>query len=216
MPVRDQEQIAALIKGHADGDSVDEVKGGASEQVRTEWQNRGYFAVKVTGDVKMLTSDAANQQIGLIVHVDEGARYRLRSIKFKNNRAIANDQALRAQFRIKDGDIFKREVIAKGLENLRYAYGQLGYLNFSPVPNTVINEDDRTISLVLDIDEGKQFYASTIDILGADRRILRNLILKPGQAYNVRLVEMFLNKYFPGVDVNLAILCSTRWTNARA
>lgn len=201
MPVRDQEQIVELVKRQAKGDAIDEVREEALELLKIEWQNRGYFAVQMTADMTMLASDPEKERTGLTVHVEEGPQYRLRDIKFKNNKVITSE-ALRAQFRITDGDTFRREVIAKGLENLRYAYGQLGYVNFSPVPDTVINEDDQTISLVVDIDEGKQFYVSAIHILGVDRRVLEDLILKRGQVYNVRLIEMFLSEHFPGVDVN--------------
>ena len=63
--------------------------------------------------------------------IDEGDRYTLGGITFKNNKAVQNIRALRAIFPIKDGEVFSKEKIAKGLENLRKAYGQLGYINFT-------------------------------------------------------------------------------------
>ncbi len=48
---------------------------------------------------------------------------------------MTNTKALRAQFNMKDGDYFNATLIGKGLENLRKAYGQLGYINFTAVPN---------------------------------------------------------------------------------
>ena len=32
--------------------------------------------------------------------------------------------------------------------------------------------------------------------------MLKDLALTPGQVYNVRLVDLFLRKHLPGVDVN--------------
>ena len=43
---------------------------------------------------------------------------RLGTITFKNNKAIPNSAALRSLFAMKDGEIFSREKVAKGLQNL--------------------------------------------------------------------------------------------------
>jgi outer membrane protein insertion porin family len=201
MPVSEQNQIAASITRRTYAGSVDQVKGEAEKRLRVEWLNRGYFKVEVNSDAHVLSSNSAGEHIALSVHVDEGAQYRLAQITFRNNRAVANVEALRALFPLNDGDIFSREAIAKGLENLRRAYGSLGYISFTSVPGTTFNEDSQTISLDIDMDEGKQFYVSSIDVIGADPKVLKDLVLKPGQVYNARLVQLFLQKHLPGADV---------------
>jgi outer membrane protein insertion porin family len=132
--------------------------------------------------------------------VDEGLRYTLGAITFKHNKAI-NVKALRALFPINDGEIFSREKIAKGSEVLRKAYGEYGYINYTGVPATTIDDEKRLAFLEIDVDEGKQFYVSRIDIVGADAEVLNDLALTPGQAYDVRLIELFLRKHLPGADV---------------
>ena len=52
------------------------------------------------------------------------------------------------------------------------------------------------------MDEGKQFYVSSIGIVGADSQVLNDLPLRKGQIYNVRLVNSFLRKHLPSADVN--------------
>ena len=42
--------------------------------------------------------------------------------------------------RSKIGDIFDRNTIAKGLEKLHYAYGELGYINFTSVPDDLFSK----------------------------------------------------------------------------
>jgi outer membrane protein insertion porin family len=118
----------------------------------------------------------------------------LSKITFKNNRALTNYTALRKLFPIKDGEIFKRSVIAEGLENLRRVYGEYGYANFTSFPGTMTHEKAGTISLTVDFDEGKQFVVSDMHVLGtsdeAAESILRDAPLQPGQVYNQRLAEM--------------------------
>ena len=99
---------------------------------------------------------------------------------------------------IKDGDVFNREKIAKGLEYLSKAYGELGYINFTSIPNTSFDEDKRLVFLDIDVDEGKQFYVDSINILGleeSDREeLLKSFPIKSGQLYNQALYESFLLK----------------------
>ena len=116
--------------------------------------------------------------------VEEGARYRLGTITFTGNKHITNAKALRATFAIKDGDWFNATLVGKGLENLKKAYGQLGYINFGAIPKPIYDDQKKTVSLQIDIDEGKQFYVSRIEFEGntitRDRVIRRELLLDEG------------------------------------
>jgi Surface antigen variable number repeat len=100
-------------------------------------------------------------------------------------------------FPIKNGDVFDRAAIAKGLENLRLAYGEFGYVNFTSVPETQFNNEGQTISLNIDMDEGKQFYVSNISLLGGDEHLLEDSPLQPGNIYNQRLARLFIQEHAP-------------------
>lgn len=176
---------------------MESVTDQALDQAMEDLQNRGYF--KATASSEGATLNAAPRQtVSLTVRVEEGPRYRLGWITFKNNKAVANTKALRALFAIQDGEIFSKEKIGKGLENLRKAYGELGYINFTPVPNTSFDEDKKLINLEIDVDEGKQFYVRSIDILGVDpatrEEILRDAPLSRGDVYNSRLFDLLIKR----------------------
>ena len=202
MPASEQDQIFASITQRSYVGSFDEVKEEVEERLRDEWQKRGFFKVQVSSDGNVLTMSPVRERIVLTVHIEEGSQYRLGQIAFKNNKVITSAGVLRNLFPIKEGDIFDRDTISKGLKNLKEAYGQLGYINFTSIPNTAINEKAQTISLDIDVDEGKQFSVSSIAIEGAPAQVLKDLALAPGQVYNERLVELFLQKHLPGVDVD--------------
>jgi TonB family protein len=198
MTVAEQEQIATSLKQRTYAGGRDGATSEVEERVRRAWQDRGYFKVQASGDAKVLTSSPVNERIALTVRVDEGQQYRLGEITFKNNQAISNVRALRDLFPIADGDLFNRENVAKGLENLRKAYGEYGYINFTSVPDTRFDDEKNLIFLDVDVDEGKQFYISSIDVLGVDAQQLedvsKDLPIKPGDVYNRRLAEVFLAK----------------------
>ena len=179
-----------------------------TERVRDEYQNRGYFKV-VVNDPKTDLHDTGHKgfhipllqagpgkAVDITLPIEEGDRYTLGSITFKHNKAVANVKALRALFPIKDGDIFSKEKIAKGLENLRKAYGEQGYINFTSVPDTRFDDEKKVIYLDIDVDEGKQFYVRRIEFQGntttRDKVIRREIALEEGNVYNSRLWELSL------------------------
>ena len=85
-------------------------------------------------------------------------------------------------------------MFGKGVEQLRKAYGELGYINFVGTPVPRIDEAKKLIYLDIDIDEGKPFYVSRIEFTGntitRDKVIRRELLLEEGQVYNSRLWEL--------------------------
>jgi outer membrane protein insertion porin family len=179
-----------------------------TERVRNEYQNRGYFKVIVNepkaqihdtghkGPHIPLLQSGPGKAVDITMPIEEGDRYTLGSITFKNNKAVSNVKALRNLFPIKDGDIFSKEKVAKGLENLRKAYGEQGYINFTSVPETRFDDDKKQIFLDVDVDEGKQFYVRRIEFQGntttRDKVIRREIALEEGNIYNSRLWELSL------------------------
>jgi outer membrane protein insertion porin family len=179
-----------------------------TERVRAEYQNRGYFKV-VVNDPKTEIRDTGHKgfhvpllqsgpgkRVDITMPITEGDKYRLGKITFKNNKAISNTAALRSLIPLKDGDVFSREKIAKGIEALRKAYGEFGYINYTGVPSTTFDDDKKLAFLEFDIDEGKQFYVRRIEFVGntttRDKVIRRELALEEGGVYNSRLWELSL------------------------
>lgn len=181
-----------------------------TERVREEFQNRGYFKV-VVNEPKTNVHDSGHpgthipllqrgpgKAVDITLPVDEGDKYHLGEITFKGNKAVQNTKALRSLFPIKDGDVFDRSKIAKGLENLRKAYGQLGYINFTSLPDTRFDEDKKLMYLDVDLDEGKQFTVRRIEFEGntttRDKVIRREVVLEEGSVYNSQLWEYSLQR----------------------
>jgi len=198
LPLATQEQIVHSVERKVRGSSVESVTNQAVDQAREGLQNRGYFKAAVTSEGATLNI-VPPQTVSVAIRVEEGARYRLGEITFKNNRTVPNTKTLRSLFPIKDGDVFSREKIAKGIENLRKAYTELGYINFTSIPNTTFDEEKRLAFLDIDVDEGTQFYVRSIDILGVDQatrdEILRDAPLSRGQFYNSRLLELLIKRH---------------------
>jgi outer membrane protein insertion porin family len=177
-----------------------------TERVRQAYRDKGYYNTAIEepkthirdqGGLNWFTfRPNKGKRIDILMPIEEGARYRLGTITFTGNKAVTNVKAQRATFAVRDGDWFNATMIGKGLENLKKAYGQLGYINFGAIPKPVFDEQKKTVSLTIDIDEGKPFYVSRIEFQGnritRDKVIRRELMLEEGRVYNSQLWEYSL------------------------
>jgi outer membrane protein insertion porin family len=177
-----------------------------AELVRERYRERGYAKatteepqtnVRNAGGINPFTlRPSKGKRADILIPVEEGERYHLGHITFTNNKALPNTAALRAQFPIKDGDWFNGKLFAKGLENLRKAYGSQGYINFVGSPTPTFDDAKRIVNLNIDCDEGKRFYISRIEFTGntitRDKVIRRELLMEEGQPYNSQLVDLSL------------------------
>ncbi|HEY6446171.1 MAG TPA: outer membrane protein assembly factor BamA [Acidobacteriaceae bacterium] len=178
-----------------------------SERVRQAYRDRGYLRGGPVGDPQTRLHNEAGlsfftfrprkgKRIDIHMNIEEGERYRLAGITFTGNKAAPNSKALRAIFPQKDGEIFNMTAFQKGLEALRKAYNQMGYINFSPIPTPSFDDTKHTVTWNIDIDEGKQFTVARIEFTGntttRDFVIRRELLLQEGQVYNSHLWEMSL------------------------
>ena len=177
-----------------------------TERVRQAYRDKGYYNAAVEEPKTQIRDEGGlnwftfrpnkGKRIDILMPIEEGARYRLGTITFTGNKAVTNVRALRGTFAVKDGEWFNATLVSKGLENLKKAYGQLGYINFGAIPKPVFDDDKKTVSLEIDIDEGKPFYVSRIEFQGntitRDKVIRRELMLDEGSVYNSQLWEYSL------------------------
>jgi len=176
------------------------------EMVRDAYQQRGYFKATVeepktkirdvgtSGFHIPLIMKGKGKVVDITVPVVEGDRYKLKEVTFSGNKAVSNTAALRRMMPMKDGEYFNIELARKGIKNLKDAYGELGFINFTPVPDFRFDEEKKLITMVVDIDEGKQYYVRRIEFKGntttRDKVIRRELALDEGSLYNSRAWEI--------------------------
>ena len=176
-----------------------------AERVREALRHHGYFKALVDDPATQLrdkhsmlhvpfVQKGEGKAMDITIPIQEGDKYQLKAINFTNNKAIQNTALLRQLFPIKDGDTFDIFLIQKGLTNLRKAYGEIGYINFTAVPDTQIDDEKKLLTLNVDVDEGKPFFIRRIEFQGntttRDRVVRRELLVQEGQVFNSRLWEL--------------------------
>ncbi|MGA8537864.1 MAG: POTRA domain-containing protein [Terriglobales bacterium] len=126
----------------------------------------------------------------------ERSHYTLEEVTFEDGNAFPASQ-LRNLIPISSGDVFSVSRIRDGLWAIRELYGEHGYINFTVVPETLCDENRKSIHLTLILDEGEQFRLGKVLILapkGTAERLYSAWPVKPGAIYDTRRVQRFFKE----------------------
>jgi outer membrane protein insertion porin family len=74
-----------------------------------------------------------------------------------NLRLAFSDEELRRLVPLQDGDVLRVDQIREGLDAIKKLYGTRGYINLVATPITEVNDEKRTVSIMMELDEGKPF-----------------------------------------------------------
>ena len=105
-------------------------------------------------------------------------------------------EELRKRFPLNEGDVLDASKIKQGLDALDHLYGSRGYLDFAAKPETITNDKSAIISLVLVLDEGKQFRVGKVETYNLDpeREAKLKSRIQPGDIVNHDLLWDFFRE----------------------
>jgi surface antigen-like variable number repeat protein len=164
------------------------------------WQDQGYFKVEATAKEEFIRNDFAGKHVRIIAHINEGQQFRLGDVQFRSSDPAEplafGPEELRRLIPMGEGDIFSAAKIREGLDALRDLYGSHGYIDFVATPLTDIDDSRQRISLLMELDQQKQFRVASVEVYGLDQKMetLLKSKLKPGDVYNWQVVEDFLKQ----------------------
>src|SRR5712671_3744585 len=198
--------------------------------VRGLYRDNGYFKVSVGEPilenidtegfrlgVPLVAGHSHGKAVNITIPIEEGERYRMGTLKIVSadpDKALSlKVDALKGAFPLKQGDIFSTEKVRKALESYGKIYGEYGFIDFTPEPDTEIDEEKKIINLTLKFDEQKQYFVRRIDFSGntttRDKVIRREMMIDEGQLFNKieadKAAEIKRNNKEGTVDINLKL-----------
>jgi len=197
--------------------------------VRGLYRDNGYYKVSV-GEPILENIDTQSYRLGvpftgrshgkavnITIPIEEGERFRMGTLKIVSSdpdKALSlKVDALKAAFPLKPGDLFSTEKVRKALETYGKIYGEYGFIDFTPEPDTEVDDANKIINLTLRFDEQKQYFIRRIDFSGntttRDKVIRRQLVLDEGSLFNKRLWELSILRlnqldYFDRIEADKA------------
>ena len=139
------------------------------ERLRDEFQQHGYFKAEIIEPQTWPTTKLPDRRkpIELVFGINEGAVFRCGDIHFASGTQFSETQ-LRPLLPLKKGDIFDVEKMRIGIKQLREYYGERGFINFMPVPNTDVDNENNVINVTFDLDEGAQYRMGILTLDGEE------------------------------------------------
>jgi hypothetical protein len=196
-----QRLLAEIRQRCYDADSgwLGDIQDGS---IRGAWADEGFFNVAPIATAQVISEDSAVQHILLTVHVDEGLQYKLGEVGIRSSNPddplIFSSDELRKLIHLQAGDILSAKKVREAIEAIMELYRSDGYIDSVLTPILEIDEDHhQRISLVMEIDQEKQYRLGKVEVFGPDLQMenLLKSILKSGEVYQYRVVENFLKEH---------------------
>lgn len=124
------------------------------ERIRQNLRDRGYAKARAEILQPAAAPSGPAPQADVSVRVSSGAQYTLGGFSIEGAQAFSQDEIIQ-QIPLHPGDLFNATAIQKGLERLLNLYKAKGYLNLGVIPQLHFDEVRHTVTLILDIREGK-------------------------------------------------------------
>ena len=156
-------------------------------KVRDLYRGAGYKNVLV-GEPKIeVRAEGEKRRLVLVVPVDEGERWKLGTISVEGNSKF-QEKNLLSLIEARPGAWLRSDLIDKGLEKVKQAYDNSGYI-FSRVEPELVERPDYVADLVVHIRENDQFTVGRIEFEGntstRDKVLRRELRVQEGLFINL-------------------------------
>jgi outer membrane protein assembly factor BamA len=171
-----------------------------AEAIRPVYQEDGYLRAKI-GPAEVRLSGNPNQklpeEIPVFVPCEPGAVYHWKGAEWSGNQALSTI-TLATTLGLKPGDVADGMGIEAGWDRVREEYGERGYLEAKLTPAATYDDQTHTVSYAVAITEGQAFKFNQMTITGmslAGERLIRDAWpMKPGDVFNKKVFEQFLNR----------------------
>ena len=183
-----------------------------------KYKKKGFLNTKVN----VITSEVQNdsiekKRVNMLVSIDKGNKVKIKSINFNGNEKLKDKKLRKAMKNTKQKSLsplrllkrskYVEENYKEDLVSLVDKYKENGYRDARVIKDSIIYNDDKTISLVIDVEEGEKYTFGKIDFVGntvyTDEFLSQILRIEEGDTYNgVELKKRIANEEKPdGIDI---------------
>ena len=132
---------------------------GDLETLKSWYLDQGYVQFNV--ESKQVTISPDKKDINIAINMREGEQFRVDKIELTGDLIVPESELL-ALLSIREGDVFSRKNITSSIRLMSERLGDEGYAFARINPRPEINEEARTVSLVLVFDPGEKMTVRRI------------------------------------------------------
>ena len=184
-----------------------QVLAGDIEALRSYYLDRGYLKFQVDSTQVSISPDKKGVYIALTVQ--EGAPYTVSGVKFQGE-LIGKEDEFKELVTFEDGDIYNGSAVTRLEENVKRILGEAGYAYPQVRTMPEFDDENQTVSLVINVEAGNRIYVRDIKFVGntstKDEVLRREMRQMESSWLNSKSIETGKNRlnrlgFFETVDV---------------
>jgi outer membrane protein insertion porin family len=208
--------IYTMFKG-TDKYHAEKLEYDLEVNLKAYYQERGYMQVQIgqpvtrifegpRGAIPMIRK--TREQFFIEIPIDAGDQFHVGKLELQNC-GIMDCAKLATVFGIRKGDVVNYKRIKDTLESIKKLYGNLGFINWSYLPEYKTDIKNKTIDINYDFQPDKQFFVHRINFAGntktRDKVMRREFVLEEGKIFSSAALDasvMRLNQlgYFDKIE----------------
>ena len=150
------------------------------------YNNNGYLDFKFVSSIAQLAINKNDFEI--ILSINEGLKYNFGEINITNELKKMNAELLKTNLPFKMGDTYNASKVKESVEMIKNSAELSGYTFIEINPRLEPDENNLSVNINFEINEGPRVYVNKINISGntrtVDKVIRREFSLTEGDAYN--------------------------------
>ena len=166
-----------------------------------KYRKEGFLNSKVEISTKEVVDSIPKSRVDMVVNIDKGNKIKVKNIVFNGNSVMKSKKLRKAMKNTKKKNpirILKRSKYIEAdynddLESVVNKYKEKGYRDARIIKDSIITNNDNTITINVDLEEGEKYTFGKIDFVGnsiyTDRQLSSVLRIKDGDTYNGVLLK---------------------------
>ena len=164
-----------------------------------KYKKEGFLYTKV--NLNTIPDTIGNNSLKMVVNIDKGQRIKIKSINFSGNKIFKNYKLKKKFKNTKSkltGRFWKKSKFIdtdfiEDKENLINFYKEKGYRDARIILDSISTNEDKSLSINIDLEEGKRYYFGDIKFIGNSAynnfQLQQVLGIKKGDPYNGVLLK---------------------------
>lgn len=178
-----------------------------------KYKKDGYYNNKVTINTNEVIDSVQKTRVNMSINIDKGEKVKIKKIVFNGNTKLASKKLRKAMKNTKQKNpirVLKRSKYVKkdfkeDLVSLIDKYKENGYRDARIISDSIVTNNDKTISIYVNLEEGEQYKFGKINFVGnsvyTDAQLNSVLRIKEGSTYNgVELRKRIADDTKPDAD----------------
>ncbi len=166
-----------------------------------KYQKEGFLNTKVHINTIQVEDSVQKSRVNMVINIDKGEKVKVDNIVFNGNEALSDGKLRASMKNTKQKNflrVYKRSKYVEGdykedLVSLIDKYKENGYRDARILSDTLVVNDNKTVSLKIDLEEGEQYKFGKINFIGntvySDEVLKSILLINEGDTYNGVLLD---------------------------